>query len=140
MWRDLRILGVWKGEIQDRRKDGSLYPASLSISTVRDSNGRITHYVAVFSDITERKASEARIAYLAQHDPLTGLPNRALLQDRLDQALARATRQGKRIALMFLDLDRFKTINDSLGHAHRRQAAAGGGRAPPPAASARPTR
>ena len=116
MWRDLRILGVWKGEIQDRRKDGSLYPASLSISTVRDSNGRITHYVAVFSDITERKASEARIAYLAQHDALTGLPNRALLQDRLDQALAHATRQGKRIALMFLDLDRFKTINDSLGH------------------------
>ena len=116
MWRDLRILGAWKGEIQDRRKDGSLYPASLSISTVRDSNSRITHYVAVFSDITERKASEARIAYLAQHDALTGLPNRALLQDRLDQALAQATRQGKRIALMFLDLDRFKTINDSLGH------------------------
>ncbi len=116
MWRDLNILGAWKGEIEDRRKDGSLYPASLSISTVRDSNGRITHYVAVFSDITERKASEARIAYLAQHDALTGLPNRALLQDRLDQALAQATRQGKRIALMFLDLDRFKTINDSLGH------------------------
>ncbi|MDD3325881.1 MAG: EAL domain-containing protein [Zoogloea sp.] len=116
MWHDLRILGAWKGEIQDRRKDGSLYPASLSISTVRDSNSRITHYVAVFSDITERKASEARIAYLAQHDALTGLPNRALLQDRLDQALAQATRQGKRIALMFLDLDRFKTINDSLGH------------------------
>ena len=117
MWRDLNILGAWKGEIEDRRKDGSLYPASLSISTVRDSNGRITHYVAVFSDITERKASEARIAYLAQHDALTGLPNRALLKDRLDQALAQATRLGKRIALMFLDLDRFKTINDSLGHA-----------------------
>ena len=116
MWRDLRILGAWKGEIQDRRKNGSIYPVSLSISTVRDSNGRITHYVAVFSDITERKASEARIAYLAQHDALTGLPNRALLRDRLDQALAHATRQGKRIALMFLDLDRFKTINDSLGH------------------------
>jgi predicted signal transduction protein with EAL and GGDEF domain len=92
------------------------YPSALSISAVRDTQERITHYVAVFSDITERKASEARIAYLAQHDPLTGLPNRTLLQDRLDQALAHAVRHGSRIAVLFLDLDRFKTINDSLGH------------------------
>jgi len=116
MWRDIQINGFWQGEIHDRRKDGTLYPAALSISTVRDRSGRVTHYVAVFSDITERKASEARIAFLAQHDPLTGLPNRTLLQDRLDQSLAQAARHGTRIALLFLDLDRFKTINDSLGH------------------------
>ncbi len=116
MWRDIDLLGFWQGEIHDRRKNGTFYPSSLSISAVRDKLGRVTHYVAVFSDITERKASEARIAFLAQHDPLTGLPNRALLHDRLDQTLAHAHRHGTRIALMFLDLDRFKTINDSLGH------------------------
>lgn len=116
MWQDIQAHGFWQGEVTDRRKDGSLYPAALSISAVRDHNGRISHYVAVFSDITERKATEARIAFLAQHDPLTGLPNRTLLHDRLDQALATAARMHGRIALMFLDLDRFKTINDSLGH------------------------
>ncbi|WP_374494955.1 EAL domain-containing protein [Zoogloea sp.] len=116
MWHDIETLGFWQGEVYDRRKDGTLYPSALSISAVRDKLERVTHYVAVFSDITERKASEARIAYLARHDPLTGLPNRTLLQDRLDQALANAVRHGSRIAVMFLDLDRFKTINDSLGH------------------------
>ena len=116
MWCDIKTLGFWQGEIHDRRKDGTLYPSALSISAVRNTLERTTHYVAVFSDITERKASEARIAYLAQHDPLTGLPNRTLLQDRLDQALAHAVRHGSRIAVLFLDLDRFKTINDSLGH------------------------
>jgi len=116
VWRSIERDGFWQGEVWNTRKNGKAFPAWLSISSVRDQDGQISHYVAVFSDITERKANEARIAYLAHHDPLTGLPNRALMQDRLSQSLARAHRERTMVGLLFLDLDRFKMINDSLGH------------------------
>lgn len=116
MWRRLKASGHWQGEIWDRRKSGEIYPKWLGISAVQDMKGTLTHYVAIFSDISERKEAQERIEYLARHDPLTGLPNRALLADRLEQALAHADRTQSQVALLFLDLDRFKTINDSLGH------------------------
>ena len=117
MWHTLRDDGYWEGEIWDKRKDGSEYPKWVHINTIRDSDARISHFVAVFSDISERKASEERIRYLAQHDALTGLPNRFTLAVHLEHALARAERAGEKIGLMFIDLDNFKTINDTLGHA-----------------------
>ncbi|MCP5268754.1 MAG: EAL domain-containing protein [Zoogloeaceae bacterium] len=117
MWRRLNSYGHWQGEIWDRRKSGEVYPKWLGISAVRDGNDCVTHYVAIFSDISERKEAQERIEYLARHDPLTGLPNRMLLTDRAEQALASADRARSKLALLFLDLDRFKTINDSLGHA-----------------------
>ena len=116
MWAAIRDVGHWQGEIWDRRKDGEVFPEWLAITAARDPEGHITHYIAIFSDISERKAAEERIRFLAQHDFLTGLPNRMLLQDRLSQELAHARRSGRRIAVLFVDLDRFKNVNDSLGH------------------------
>ena len=108
--------GHWEGEVWNRRRDGSVYPARLSITGVRDKRGAITHYVGSVVDVTQRKRDEAHIHHLAFHDALTGLPNRRLLMERVRHALALAARGGQRAALLFIDLDNFKTLNDTKGH------------------------
>lgn len=116
MWEKLTGQGAWHGEIYNRSKSGSTYVEWLSIKQVRNEQGLPTHYVAVFSDISERKAAEQRMHQLAHFDVLTGLPNRALFSDRLRQAIAMARRDNTQMALMFIDLDKFKPVNDELGH------------------------
>jgi diguanylate cyclase (GGDEF)-like protein/PAS domain S-box-containing protein len=116
MWAEIDRLGRWEGEIWNQRKDGRVYPQNLSVSVMRDSEGRISHHIAIFSDITRRKEAEAQIRHMALHDNLTGLANRVLLRDRLDQAMEQARRDGKLMALLFIDLDDFKPVNDRLGH------------------------
>lgn len=116
MWLSLEVQGYWQGEIWNRRKNGEIYPEWLSISVVRDEHGDISNYVAVFTDITEKKQAEERIHHLAYHDALTGLANRVLFKDRLTQSLVQAKRHKKSVAVMSVDIDRFKTINDTLGH------------------------
>lgn len=116
MWNMVHTAGHWYGEMWNRRKDGDIYPELVSISQVLDGDGKVSHYVGIFSDISEHKANEAHIQHLAQFDALTGLPNRSLLADRVGQALSSVERKGDPLALVFLDLDRFKNVNDSLGH------------------------
>jgi diguanylate cyclase (GGDEF)-like protein/PAS domain S-box-containing protein len=116
MWQTLLSSGGWEGEIWDRRKSGEIYPKWLSISAVKDAGGAVTHYVGTHQDITERKQAEQRIAELAYYDQLTGLPNRTLLLDRLKQVITASARSDGHGALLFIDLDNFKTLNDTLGH------------------------
>ena len=118
MWQQLATGGHWSGEIWNRCKDGRIIPCWMHIDAVGDpENTDVTHYVGVFSDITERKVIEERICFLAHHDPLTGLANRFSLEAVLPQSIALARRNGWRVALLFIDLDRFKEINDTHGHA-----------------------
>lgn len=116
MWDAINLTGKWQGEIWAKRKNGETYPKYLTISAVKDNNGVITNYIGVHHDITERKLAEDKINELAFFDPLTRLPNRRLFLDRLNQALASSARGKQKGALLFLDLDHFKTLNDTLGH------------------------
>jgi len=116
MWKALARDGHWEGEIWNRKRDDTLYPQWTSISAVRDENGAISQYVAICTDITERRAAEERIRHLAFHDDMTGLPNRFLLERRFETAVEIARRGGSHFALLYVDLDRFKNVNDTLGH------------------------
>ncbi len=116
LWQQVRSGEVWNGELTYRRKDGSTMIVNQTVTPLLDDIGEITHYIAVSEDITERKASHQRIAFMATHDELTSLPNRNLLNDRLQQAIKHAKRQSEKMAVLFIDIDHFKYINDSLGH------------------------
>ncbi|MDP2029243.1 MAG: EAL domain-containing protein [Thiobacillus sp.] len=116
MWKTINRTGGWQGEIWDRRKTGEEYPKWLTISAVKDNSGAVTHYVGTHFDITERKKAEEKISELAFFDQLTGLPNRTLLLDRLRQIMTTSSRDGSYGSLLFIDLDNFKTLNDTLGH------------------------
>jgi diguanylate cyclase (GGDEF)-like protein/PAS domain S-box-containing protein len=116
MWAALQERSYWQGELWDRNRSGSIYPKWAAISAIRNEHGAITHYIASFTDITERKVAEERIEHLAHHDSLTGLFNRYNLEIRLSQSLLTAHREQEKLAVLFIDLDRFKVINDTLGH------------------------
>ncbi|MBB5018778.1 diguanylate cyclase (GGDEF)-like protein/PAS domain S-box-containing protein [Chitinivorax tropicus] len=116
MWAELKAANYWQGEIYNRRKNGEVFPEWLTISVLRKDNGDISNFIATFSDISERKAQAEHIQFLANFDVLTQLPNRQLFKDRVHTAIATAHRMRSRLALLFIDLDRFKNINDSLGH------------------------
>ncbi|OOZ39266.1 bifunctional diguanylate cyclase/phosphodiesterase [Solemya elarraichensis gill symbiont] len=116
MWEDINRDGYWHGEIWDKRKSGEIYPKWLSITAVTNTDGKVTHYVGVHTDITERKNAEQKIESLAFFDQLTGLPNRTLLLDRLKQLIAVSKRNNQYSAILMIDLDHFKNLNDTLGH------------------------
>ena len=116
MWHEIKTEGKWQGEIWDRRKNGELFPKWLSITTVYEKNGEATNYVAIFSDITDKKRAEEQLEKLAYYDPLTGLSNRAYFQEQLKRSISASIRDNLQLALLFIDLDRFKSINDRYGH------------------------
>ena len=117
MWESIVQTGSWQGEIWNRRKSGEIYPERLSITAVKGGDGTVTHYVGTFIDITDLKAADQKIEHLAFYDSLTELPNRRLMLDRLEQALTSSARHGRHGALVLIDLDNFKTLNDTFGHA-----------------------
>ncbi|PMR69403.1 EAL domain-containing protein [Halomonas heilongjiangensis] len=117
MWQALQADGYWRGEIWNRRKDGQLYLEQLTITAITDDQGVTRRYVGLFTDITQLRENEKRVRQLAYYDALTGLPNRRLLEDRLELAIRHAHRQDQRLAVIFIDLDHFKRVNDTLGHA-----------------------
>jgi len=116
MWQALENRGAWSGEVWNRRKNGEIYPQWQNIRAIRDDKGEISHFVAVFSDISALKRSQRELDYLAHHDPLSNLPNRLLFTERVEHALERAKRDDRRGAVLLVDLDHFKHINESLGH------------------------
>ncbi len=117
LWDFLMLNGYWQGEIWNRHKSGEIFPVWESINVVKDTQGRITHFISLFTDISRFKQAEERLTHLAHHDALTGLPNRLLFGANLDNTLERARRHKRRLAVMYLDLDRFKAVNDDFGHA-----------------------
>lgn len=116
LWQTILAGDMWRGEVVERRKDGSLYAVDQTITPIRDDTGSVTHFLAIQNDITERKRQTERDHYLAYHDDLTNLPNRALFMGVLQHAINHARQSGRSLALLFLDLDGFKPINDTLGH------------------------
>jgi len=116
MWETIHATGSWHGEMTGRKKNGEDFPKWASVSVMKNASGKVTHYFSIFSDISERKRAEERIHYLAYYDALTGLPNRSLLHKLVRQALAKSERDKSHGALLFIDLNRFKPINDTLGH------------------------
>jgi diguanylate cyclase (GGDEF)-like protein len=116
MWLEIRQTGQWSGEIWDRRSNGELFPQLLTVSAIKDDHGKVSNYVGIFKDVSSQKAAEEELERMAYYDPLTGLPNRALFKDRLQHEIDVAQRKGTRIAVLFIDLDRFKYVNDTLGH------------------------
>lgn len=116
MWKSLDNKGYWEGEIWDRRKNGEIFPSWLTINSIKDANNTVTNYVAIFKDITQQKNNEQQLEKLAHYDPLTGLANRVLFADRLRHELELGKRHKTKAALLFIDLDRFKQVNDTLGH------------------------
>ena len=116
MWASINQAGVWQGEIWDKRKDDTVYLKWLRIDQIKDKQGKVVNYLAMFNDISEQKAAEERIAYLDRHDALTGLPNRSVLADQLGVVLQKASINKNHVGVISIDLDRFKNINDSLGH------------------------
>ncbi len=116
LWQQIKTEGMWQGEIWNRNKRGEIYAEWLTINAAKNAQGEITHHIAVFSDITARKKQAERIEHLATHDSLTGLPNRIMFDELIGKALADARRSQTKMAVLFLDLDKFKQVNDTLGH------------------------